>query len=199
MTATKGDFFTPAEAKLVDGDKSKAADAGRRFIRISLRRRMNAGATALAPNVETDNLWVTVDSLEVDPGTATDGGFGKFDLPNDNATAATVQSKLQSLLSVERPQPLDRDNESAYSPAANVSNSLGSANTNTTTDLPNGFNLYQPHFNRDFTSIMELLAVPLYGPHETSRKLATGSEAQLVGDATAAPSSCIRNMPATST
>ncbi|MEZ6058558.1 MAG: hypothetical protein R3C01_17795, partial [Planctomycetaceae bacterium] len=186
VTATLGALFPPAEAKKVDGDKSKAADAGRRFIRVNLRRRMEAGVVGPAPdanhNVTDSNHWITIDTMEIDPG-STNGGYGLFELANDSVPAATVVTKLQQLLSVEREQPLDRSNEGPFSPAAIVSNSLGSGNSNTP---GTGFQLYQPLFNRDFLSVVELLSVPLYGPHETTSKLATGSQGKLVGDNTAA-------------
>ena len=45
-----------------------------------------------------------------------------------------------------------------------VANSIGQLNNATATKLGGQYTLWQPHFDRDFSSVMELLSIPLYGP-----------------------------------
>src|SRR5258708_36009656 len=47
---------------------------------------------------------------------------------------------------------------------------LANVNQASKTYLPQGFNLWQPHFDRDFASIGELLSVPLYAPWFVTQK-----------------------------
>ena len=54
-----------------------------------------------------------------------------------------------------------------YSP-----NTIGQMNRQTSNNLPNGFTLWQPHFDRDFASVMELLSVPLYDPSIVTQSMA---------------------------
>ncbi len=109
--------------------------------------------------------------------------------------------KLQRLTSWERKQPLDGFEGNAQyktsrvkyyatpstvnpplpSPVPTTSiiaNSLGQMNywTNqpvTMGGLGGNYTLWQPHFDRDFASVMELLSVPLYGPGQVTPKVDT--------------------------
>ena len=54
-------------------------------------------------------------------------------------------------------------------------NTIGQANNLTAQGVPNAplnFTLWQPHFDRDFASVMELLSIPLYGPSTLTLSLA---------------------------
>ncbi|MBI3862234.1 MAG: hypothetical protein HY290_10100 [Planctomycetia bacterium] len=67
-------------------------------------------------------------------------------------------------------------------------NTVGSANFYTTTGLSGIFTLWQPHFDRDFASVMELLSIPLYGPSSVTQNLAPHGIPALNTLATESPS-----------
>lgn len=129
------------------------------------------------------NRWVIVDQIQfvVSP----------FPLQtSDNAAAVTTH--VDAILSDERRQPLYRAHRSdppVYSyntkhlpadingPAddginGTVGNSIDSINQLTENAPLNGvFTLWQPHFNRHFASLMELLSVPIFSPDKLTDEL----------------------------
>jgi hypothetical protein len=54
-------------------------------------------------------------------------------------------------------------------------NTIGQTNYYTTNTLGGVFKLWQPHFDRDFASVMDLLSIPLYGPSSLTQSLAPPS------------------------
>jgi len=123
-------------------------------------------------------------------------------ITSGGGTVATndIQPKLQRLTSKERKQPLDGYDAgnspapvtapvglptytthvnfypypNAGPPSTFMPNTLGNTNfvTQNTGGLSNGFTLWQPHFDRDFASVMELLSIPLYSPSVLTQCLA---------------------------
>jgi hypothetical protein len=124
-------------------------------IKIKLFRKAHLGrdtflATGGIPVPDDDNPWVLVDEISVDKKT--------FD--NDSEDAMTVGTALQSLQSKERPQPLNKIGETDNGASGNIVNTIGGQNENQT----DPFTLWQPHFDRDFSSPVELFSVPVVGP-----------------------------------
>jgi hypothetical protein len=128
----------------------------------------------------------------------------------DNVAPFDIQPKLQRLNSRERVQPLDGSEGTnppttlKYSIASFFANTLGNVNQASRTYVPQGFTLWQPHFDRDFASIGELLSVPLYGPWQVTQKLSVaptntlfvGQIAAEAGPTNAGANSPIRPFPA---
>jgi hypothetical protein len=151
-------------------------------VRLVLSRRLHPGRAASSP--EADNPWVVVDYFDQRP-------FRRFDL-----TAADVNLELRNTASrsYERRQPLERRGNGDYSTLSAVMelehldstgtsivrNTIGNvANSRTVTeytDVPGSavFSVRQPQFDRDFTSPLELLSLPLYGPDRVTEFLALG-------------------------
>jgi hypothetical protein len=81
---------------------------------------------------------------------------------------------LANLKSLERRQPLERISGSgevvvAADQGGYIYNTFGANNALTAATT---FTLWQPHFDRDFASVMDLLYVPVFGPHQlTARAL----------------------------
>lgn len=128
-------------------------------LKVQLRRRAHPTRTTADP---TDNPWVEVDSMVL---SRTDGyGYTVFDMgAMPSATIAAQQ--LKKVVGRERPQPLDGGLSEAASTGTTVAttlNTLGQKNSNS----PSVFNLWQIHFDRDYASVMDLLYLPLFGPHQ---------------------------------
>tara|TARA_R110002049_G_scaffold308957_2_gene515175 strand:- start:277 stop:4926 length:4650 start_codon:yes stop_codon:yes gene_type:complete len=149
LTATAsgpGSFLSQAETQL-----GSATD-----IKVKLFRKAHLGrdtylATGGIPIPDDDNPWVLVDEMVAQKKA--------FDLDTDTAAAATP--KLPDLQSKERSQPLaKRFGELDNNTAGNIRNTIGLQNSRTT----GNFSLWQPHFDRDFSSVIELFSVPIVGP-----------------------------------
>lgn len=149
LTATAsgpGSFLSQAETLL-----GSATD-----IKVKLFRKAHLGrdtylATGGIPIPDDDNPWVLVDEMVAQKKA--------FDLDTDTAAAATP--KLPDLQSKERSQPLaKRFGELDNNTAGNIRNTIGLQNSRTT----GNFSLWQPHFDRDFSSVIELFSVPIVGP-----------------------------------
>jgi hypothetical protein len=151
--------------------------------RLDITRSAPTGAPSSAAE-EADNPWVEVDQFTVqlldsnldstmdsvpsatpipqilsltlrDP---LDPGLGGNPAGND------IQPKLMKLRSAERRQPMVRAaNQINLFPASLTANSIGQINT-ASGGLGVADHIWQPHFDRDFTSIMEWLSVPMCGP-----------------------------------
>ncbi|WP_437205389.1 hypothetical protein [Planctomicrobium sp. SH664] len=173
---TLGDFFPPHVATRVKEEGGQ--------IRVKLRRRLNPLRARPAYNIDAeneDNPWVEVDKVfinEIGVGTPVPG-FALFDI------GATFTEEMKKLKSRERPQPFDRRGENIWNgtepmnPDPTIVNSFGEENENT----PDSFNLWQPHFDRDFTSLAELFSIPLYGPEFATSRATTnfGVNARMSG------------------
>ncbi|WP_417391803.1 hypothetical protein [Gimesia sp.] len=149
LTATAsgpGSFLSQAETDLVSASN----------VKVKLFRKAHLGrdtylATGGIPVPDDDNPWVLVDEMSVDKTS--------FDLDTDTAAAATP--KLPALQSKERSQPLNKKlGESVNSSSGNIRNTIGQNNENGASP----FTLWQPHFDRDFASVVELFSIPIVGP-----------------------------------
>ncbi len=138
------------------------------------------------PNLRTDGFvgysnsdWVVIDEFE------NVTRRGPFD-PTD--TSGPMPELLSRLSSRERAEPLDRSNVTDHAQTATNprSHTLGNPDftANGTVDDANSvdrnqgnsnspatFAIWQPHFDRDFSSVFELLSIPLFGPEDTTLKL----------------------------
>jgi hypothetical protein len=146
-------------------------------VRIELRRRADLNRQPpLLPNAtpntaqEQDNPWIVVDYMDVPVGRL---------MLTPTSNALTIQPQLAPaagtfpVVSTERTQPLYNvlpvpQNGGGTSDLAPTwqGNSLGQDND----PPPKGpavlpHQLYQPHYDRDFSSVIELFNVPLWGPY----------------------------------
>src|SRR6185369_12408634 len=100
-----------------------------------------------------DNPWVEVD---------------RFAMPTTNYSGNTFDGStgtLGNLASRERPNPFNRTLGN-NTPGPYFKSTLGVAiNSNASGKI------WQPHFDREFASVMDLLGVPTYGPDDTTNKL----------------------------
>ena len=139
-----------------------------------LERRMNPKLPQL-PLAE--NPWVAVDYMEV---RQRDLGV----LTSDDETII-LSTRLPEITSVERSQPLDGDNVKDYAIAGVNQNSINSTSNTQPWNSncppvppvvgPKAFDIHQMHFDRDFSSSIELLNLPLTGPKELTRSLGDDS------------------------
>ncbi|VAX41597.1 hypothetical protein MNBD_PLANCTO02-1534, partial [hydrothermal vent metagenome] len=152
-------------------------------VTLKLRRRLNLhrlppdyeGVGATSDVDSKDNPWITVDTMTVP--------LSKFILnENDDVNSTpTIAAKLQGdgnnekgLFSREREEPLSASNTADFPTGNSIRNSLGNANNNNPAiynGTTGGYTLWQPHFDRDFGSVVELFAIPLYGPDELLTKM----------------------------
>ncbi|MCH8830013.1 MAG: hypothetical protein IID45_10600, partial [Planctomycetes bacterium] len=162
------------------------------YVRVILRRRLNANRQPPKRNINgtdanhfresRDNPWVTVDEILMPVGVFALGDMTK---------AAALRTQLRNLRSLERRQPLARrplpikpsdlftaadslPENPALPPSVYRFNSLGGGNR-ISGPFPTKFTLWQPHFNRPFSSLTDAFNIPTYGPHELTRRLGTGS------------------------
>ncbi len=160
VTGTSGSFLSAFTGASPIG--SVTAD-----VKFVLRRR--AHLTRSKVTTTTDNPWVEVDSMTLDiTGTAGSPtqSFRSFDV-GASPTAATVAPLLGTLTSRERSQPLDATaatGEAYHGATTPLANTIGADNSNIVTP----FTIWQPHFDRDFASVMDLLYLPVFGPHRAT-------------------------------
>lgn len=132
-----------------------------------LRRRLNPNMPtlkSLAGQTADVNPWVEVDRIRVI--------FKNFAVTaSDDATALTTNTdRLPALISDERGEPLDNltagpsTHASAVTYRHNtISNDPATVDRNSTTAI-SGFTAWQAHFDREYSSPMELLNLPTVGP-----------------------------------
>lgn len=147
ITSTVGSFLNQAHSVL-----STTPDE----VKIKLYRKAHPGrdtylSTSL-PIPDTDNPWVLVDEIAADKSS--------FNLM-DTDTAAAASGQLNNVRSKERSEPLRKNGgEASHAASGPINNTLGRNNSNS----PATFSLWQPHFDRDFSSPVELFSVPIIGP-----------------------------------
>ena len=133
-------------------------------------------STATRAAFDQINPWIEVDK--------TTARLKQFQLSGTTATSAEILPQLQNLKSRERYQPLDGVNAPIDFAGAGTTifNSIKQTNNRTQQIVPtsgigvaNAYTLHQPHFDRDFATIMELLWVPLYGPDNALAQLSLGT------------------------
>ncbi|SFJ50689.1 hypothetical protein [Planctomicrobium piriforme] len=128
-----------------------------------LQRKRNLQQAAFSADTE----WVEIDRFFVDTG-----DWQSFSPATDSQ--ADVATALSSVNSMERRQPLDGRKTSSTAPppqqhtfsTSDVTYYVSAATVHQkNASLPTSqFTLFQPHFDRDFASPIDLLSVPLYGP-----------------------------------
>jgi hypothetical protein len=155
QTATLGYWA----AGLSSADPTKPVD----FV---LRRRAHPTRSRMAPvssTNENDNPWVPVDQMSLPK-------FGTFTLMAATDDKTKIQTALGALPgSYERFEPFGGTaNEQQV-----ASSSIGNNNTLSaiSASANNPFTVWQPHFDRDYTSIMDLLHLPVFGPDTLTRNL----------------------------
>jgi hypothetical protein len=194
-------------------------------VRFLLRRRLNPHRGAPTDDDgAADNPWITVDELEVpvDIFALSNESATRNEIQQQiTGRNPTVMDPSQpggayddSLKSTERTEPLAgrqtvfppteasnphrhyvNDDAPTDPPVFFPRNSLGFENPDADGQPVPRYNLYQTHFNRDFSSIGELLNIPLYGPQDLTRRFAATGTFQL--DQSQLAASRFRNQPAT--
>lgn len=134
---------------------------------VVLRRRMNPNAPLLPL---TENPWVEVDRMRVE--------FKDFF--NISGTMATPS--FTQITSDERVEPLSAtavvntshpaatalpSDDHRYNTIANAADQTQGVNDASAA----AFNIWQPHFDRDFTSVVELFHLPIVGPRLLTQRL----------------------------
>ena len=137
-------------------------------LKVILRRRAHPTRT-MTTSSGADNPWVEIDSMMLQATAG--GGFCVFSDPTSSPAAGVVTAALKTLTSRERPQPLDGNGEGASTgtgvPATGTTvNTLGQINSLTTSLGMTPFTYWQLHFDRNYASLMDLLYVPVFGPHQ---------------------------------
>ena len=140
-------------------------------ITLVLERRANGQRThsaVLDPNYDDDNPWIKVDQFTL---AATE--ILRFELEDGSEPLPAVVAKLAALATPERSSPLIRGQKRPSPPTGGVALPNSISQTNTVQIAPDtDFLVWQPHFDRDFASVLDLLRIPLYGPHQTTARLA---------------------------
>ena len=132
-------------------------------VKFVLRRRAHPGRTRLSYANSNDNPWVDVDTMTML------GPVQSFQLASSSDTAATIQGKLDKLVSYERPQPFAQDQAAPHAQSIPANTLSGLTGTNSNAVSPT--TIWQPHFDRDFASVMDLLILPVFGPQQLTSKL----------------------------
>ena len=128
---------------------------------VVLRRRLNPNLP-LAPLAE--NPWIEVDRIRVE-------FKDLFNFTNNMGTYTAV-ADLTQLSSEERDEPLDaQDAVATGHPAAPVDNRFNTIANVNDRNASTPFSLWQPHFDRDFASPVELFHVPIVGPNLLTQRL----------------------------
>ncbi|MCA8988678.1 MAG: hypothetical protein KDA78_13600, partial [Planctomycetaceae bacterium] len=158
---------------------------------IVLERRANMQGDSLLNNSREDvNPWVRVDYMQC----VRDGDVDLL----DDTTGDFRSDAFQDHYSIERREPFARfprsngtdTNEHTGSSVAPYRNHSMGPETPAADDHPYveknsncpevnstaTFTLWQPHFDRDFTSVFDLLSIPIVGPDQLTEKLAEGGQ-----------------------
>ncbi len=128
-------------------------------LQLVLRRRAHPTRTRLTYANRNDNPWVEVDAMNLDTMTN-----NSFNLLTAVDLSALIKIQLRKLRSFERPQPLAQDSTVAHPNVTEQANSLSATNSNAAPT----FDIWQPHFDRDFASVMDLLLLPVFGPDKVT-------------------------------
>lgn len=137
-------------------------------IQFILRRRAHPTRSYMPPANDNDNPWVQIDEMDLT------SGFSTFTLKTSTDTQMQVQAAVDAMTpgSKERPEPFGQASESNHSPSSVAggkgNNSLSALNSNVS---GGNFTVWQPHFDRDFASIIDLFYVPTFGPDQVTTHL----------------------------
>lgn len=154
--------FTPGADNapgMLDPSSVPTSTTGPPTIRLALERRLSPDAVGLT---DLQNPWVEVDRIAIPLTTL-----------NIANTTDPITNLTTALKSVERRDPFDpkilpdayagadqtRANTMPYLTAAAAGPGTPQRNSQST----DPFTTWQPHFDRDFASVIDLLSIPLYG------------------------------------
>ncbi|QDV20930.1 hypothetical protein Pan153_56100 [Gimesia panareensis] len=148
ITTTPGSFLDQAETQL---------SATTNDVKVKLFRKAHLGRdtylTTGSPVPDVDNPWILVDEIAVRKST--------FAVTSNTAAAVQAQLDRDAMRSQERSQPLHKRTDTLCTiTSGNIRNTIGQRNDRTTSN----FTAWQPHFDRDFSSPVELLSIPIVGP-----------------------------------
>ncbi len=115
-----------------------------------------------------ENPWVVVDYTAMRRRNFVAPAIAATGPPSEMETLTA----LEGLRSIERRQPLEGETENPHAVAGNIRNTINGTNSNS----PGTFNLLQPHFDRDFASVIELLLLPVRGPRQLTRSIVRGDQ-----------------------
>ncbi len=170
-----------------DPDSIAETDDRQFSVKFTLRRRLNPHRDTPPDNeAAVENPWITVDELTV--------RMDVFTLTSSSAAIEKIQEQLtgkdptdpatmfnDSFKSRARTEPLANVNlgnhnnfvsPTATAPALYANrNTLGRENRNASGLLIDEYLLYQPQFDRDYSSVFELFNLPLYGPDKLTQQL----------------------------
>ncbi|MDZ4685787.1 MAG: hypothetical protein SH850_12030 [Planctomycetaceae bacterium] len=151
------------------GSNSYVLSDTARDVRFILRRRAHPTRSSpyIASNTvaddaayERDNPFVEVDRLVFGP-------MKTFNPMTAGSAPATIEDELDNLVSQERPEPLSAEldpNNAASGPIYNTLDSQAGAENSTVDLTESEFDYWQAHFDRAFTSVGDLLLIPVVGP-----------------------------------
>jgi len=135
-------------------------------LRLQRRKNLNARGSG-------ESEWIEVDRITVNPV--------DFSTPitlGASPSGAALRAQLENRKSMERAHPFTSTASSNNGTADLVKHSMkyrGAANENSgpadaANDIWTGgpFTYWQPHFDRNFSSVMELLSIPLYGNRDAA-------------------------------
>ncbi|MEZ6053227.1 MAG: hypothetical protein R3C02_17870 [Planctomycetaceae bacterium] len=184
------DTAAPFTAPMLNGNTLVSTDAawsGITTCEIRLQRRKQLRTDGIVdPSADEWGEWVEVDSFE----NVTQRSFN---------ASGTITDEIDNLISQERAEPFDRENVTDNSTGVGTPSryhTLGASdftvdsmdNDDASDDRnqgnsnsPSPFDVWQPHFDRDFSSEFELLSIPLFGPEDVTKKLANGTSQMLSG------------------
>lgn len=148
ITTTAGSFLDQGRTQLT----ATTVD-----VKVKLFRKAHLGRdtylTTSIPAPDVDNPWILVDEISVPKSS--------FNLASDTVAAAQAQLDRGAMKSQERSQPLHQRSDTLNTIASgNIRNTIGKQNSRTT----GNFTAWQPHFDRDFSSPVELFSIPIVGP-----------------------------------
>lgn len=183
VSGTQDVSTNPAyRGQLVSGTNFTAGDP----VEIVLERRVHLGRAApqvYTPAFDDDNPWVIVDIFRLNGDVSQAALPTVLNITTGTAPQTDIQMYLSNLFSTERGVPLDRATTQQRTMAL-IANSVGLQNSNIPATPQR---IWQPHFDRDFTSVMDLLTVPLYGPNRLTERLVRNGQLQLQDQAVLSP------------
>lgn len=162
------DKYTGLDAASNDSPAGRSSGQG---FEVVLRRRMNPHAPLLPL---ADNPWIEVDRIKVE--------FKDLFNFSGGAGSYTATPAFDQIASDERVEPLSSPGvQDTSHPVANtipaddhryntIANSLTPA-AGVNDASPGGFNIWQPHFDRDYASVVELFQVPVVGPRLLTQRI----------------------------
>lgn len=158
--------FDPAEVPTPTSEFS-----GQGF-EVVLRRRQNPNAPLLPLS---ENPWIEVDRIRIefkDYFTFTGGAGSYMATPNyDHLTSDERIEPLDATLTSNTSRVAPATEDYRYNTIAYAADEFDAVNDATTSLAGGVFSLWQPHFDRDYTSVVELFSLPVVGPKLLTQRL----------------------------